>query len=368
MKIFYERIKKAQNLLEKNQLEAVIATSPPNFFYFTGTWMDSFERLQAVVIPKKGRPVIIIPEMSREDLKHLDDVETIFWDDGENAIKILARKLPERGTISIDNKWASENLIDLISITDNRLSFVKSTDVIGNLRMIKDEIEISLLRKSGSIADKVMARAIEYAKPGITEIDLVREIKRFFSEEGVHNLSFEPIVAKGKNGAIPHHQSNNSVIAEGDMVVIDLGGVKDYYCSDMTRTIVVGQPNQEMKEVYEIVKEAQEKAVNAIKPGMPMSYVDEVARSVINEAGYGPNFTHRTGHGIGIEVHEAPYLTSSNREQLLQEGMVVSVEPGIYLEGKFGVRIEDIVVVTANGAERLNNIPRSLIAAGEKVL
>lgn len=365
MSVYLQRMKKAQAILERNGWEGVIVSSPANFFYFTGTWLDSHERLQAVVIPRTGSVSIVVHEMSQEEISPLDGVQLVFWKDGEPAVEILAGLLPEQGIISIDNQWPSEKLIDLMSIR-KQLSFIKSTPVIGALRLKKDAMEIELLRKSGGIADRVMAAIISFVKPGMTEKEVAGELKRLFQVEGVEQLSFTPIIGTGVNGAIPHHQSDETPLAEGDMVVIDMGGIKDHYCSDMTRTIVIGEPSEEMTKVYEVVRRAQDEAVKAIKPGVPMKFIDQVARSIISNAGYGECFTHRTGHGLGIEVHEEPYLTSNN-EQLLEEGMVVSVEPGIYLSGKFGVRIEDIVVVTANGAERFNHYPRELVRAGKPV-
>ncbi|WP_027415131.1 M24 family metallopeptidase [Aneurinibacillus terranovensis] len=363
MSVYLQRMKNAQEILGKNGWEAVIVSSPANFFYFTGTWLDSHERLQAVVIPKTGPSSIVIHEMSREDISPLDGVELVFWKDGDPEVDILASLLPQQGMISIDNQWPSEKLIDLMSIR-TELSFVKGTPLIGALRVRKDATEIDLLRKSGAIADQVIGKVISIAKPGMKEMDLVKEIKRLFHEKGVEQMSFNPIIGSGANGAIPHHQSDDTVILNGDMVVIDMGGIKDHYCSDMTRTIVMGEPTEEMAKVYEVVRRAQDEAVQAIRPGVSLKHIDRVARNIISEAGYGEFFTHRTGHGLGIEVHEEPYLTSNN-EQLLEEGMVVSVEPGIYLSGKFGVRIEDIVVVTADGAERLNHYPRELVRAGK---
>lgn len=205
-----------------------------------------------------------------------------------------------------------------------------------------------------------MSQIISFVKPGITEKQIVDKIKSLFSEKGVDKLSFNPIVGVGKNSAVPHHTPNQTIVSEGDMVVIDLGCIKNHYCSDMTRTIVVGEPTDEMVEVYNIVRYAQEKAFKAIRPGIPLKEIDLIARKIIKEAGYGDYFTHRTGHGIGIQVHEEPYVTSNN-SQLLKEGMVISIEPGIYLDDKFGVRIEDIVVVSSDGGVRLNNVNLDLV-------
>ena len=357
---YQQRIQKAQQLLEEQNIDALIVTSPPNFFYFSGTWLDSHERLQAIVIKKSGPPIMVIHEMAKEEIRNLSLFESIFWKDGEHSIEILNSNLPKSGIVSIDNQWPSQNLIQLMQLNPN-IHFVESTNVIGKLRLYKDQLEIELLRKSGSIADDVMEKAIAFIEPGKTEIEVVNEIKRLFKTHNVETLSFPPIVGAGKNGAIPHHQADETIISEGDMVVIDLGGIKDHYCSDMTRTIVVGKKvSDEMKEIYNIVKLAQEEAVKAVKPGIPIKEIDKKARDIITKAGYGKQFTHRTGHGIGIEVHEEPFITNKNM-QLLEEGMVISIEPGIYIDGKFGVRIENIVLVTKDGCESFNHYTRELI-------
>ncbi|RFU66864.1 aminopeptidase P family protein [Peribacillus saganii] len=361
---YRKRIEKAQILLKEKNIKAVIATSPSNFFYFTGTWLDSHERLQAVVVTQNGKPSLIVHEMSKEEILPADLFDTYFWKDGESSIELLAKLLPERGSISVDNQWPSQNLLTLMKLT-NHLSFVDSTEVIGKLRINKDQHEIAQLKKSGAIADDVMKEAIQFIKPGITEKEVAEEIKRLFASHEVADLSFSPIVGTGKNGAIPHHQSGDTPITEGDMVVIDLGGIKDHYCSDMTRTIYVGsEPPDEIQKVYEIVKCAQAEAVKAVKPGVPLKEIDRIARDIITQEGYGKHFTHRTGHGLGIDVHEEPFVTVNN-DQLLEEGMVISVEPGIYLNGRFGVRIEDIVVVTATGCESLNHFTHEMIAKNE---
>jgi Xaa-Pro dipeptidase len=359
-----KRIQKVQQLLNDHNLEAVIVTSPPNFFYFSGIWLDSHERLQAIVIPKTGNPTMIVHEMSKEEVTVGGLFKNHFWKDGDSSLELLGEGLPDNGTVAVDNLWPSSNLLNLMKLK-NQLTFVESTNVIGKARLNKDEQEIELLGKSGAVADAVLQQVIKNLKPGDTEKQVADEIKRLFALHQVDELSFNPIVGTGKNGAIPHHQSDDTLIAEGDMVVIDMGGIKDHYCSDMTRTVLVGgQASEEMLKVYEIVKQAQEEAVKAVRPGVALKDIDGVARGIISSAGYGEYFTHRTGHGLGIEVHEEPFVTPDN-DQLLEAGMVISIEPGIYLSGKFGVRIEDIVVVTSDGCKRFNNLSREFIQTGD---
>lgn len=357
---YQDRIKNAQNVLRELNIEAVIVTSPANFYYFSGIWLDSDERIQAIVISEaQDQATMVVHEMSKEEVFPANHFKKKFWKDGENAIAIIEKLLPHSGIVSIDNLWQSHHLLELMKIAKN-VEFTPSTHVLGQLRLIKDKTEIGLLKRSGKVADEVMEQTINFIKPGLRESEVVDEIKRLFAERGVEDLSFNPIVGAGKHGAIPHHTPGADKIVDGDMIVLDLGGIKNHYCSDITRTIVVGEPTDEMVKVYDIVRRAQEKAFQAVKPGIPLKEIDLVARNVISEAGYGDYFTHRTGHGLGIQVHEEPYVTSVN-EQLLEEGMVISIEPGIYLEGQFGVRIEDIVVVTSEGGQRINNVSLDLV-------
>ncbi|MFD0051488.1 M24 family metallopeptidase [Actinomycetes bacterium NPDC127524] len=361
--VYQNRIEKVQKLLKELNIEAAVVTSPSNFFYFSGTRLNSHERLQAIVIFKNENPFMIVHEMSKEEIHSTGIYKTEFWKDGDSSLDLLANILPDSGTVSIDNQWPSQNLLHFMKLKKG-LSFTCSTKIVEKVRRNKDRQETELLRNSAAVADLVMNQVFDFIKPGLSEKDIANEIKRLFSIHKVGELSFNPIVGTGRNGAIPHHQSGDTIVAEGDMVVIDIGGILDDYCSDMTRTILVGgEATNEMEKVYGIVKRAQEEAVKAVKPGIPLQEIDRVARNIISNEGYGLHFTHRTGHGLGIDVHEEPFVTSDN-EQLLEEGMVISIEPGIYLSGKFGVRIEDIVVVTANGSERLNNVVRDLITVG----
>lgn len=357
---YEKRLEKAHQLLMEQDVEAVIVTSPANFFYFSGVWLDSYERLQAIVISKdKEKSHMIVPEMSVEEVASATHFEKRFWKDGENPLEIVANLLPDEGKVSIDNYWPSFQLLGLMDLKEN-LQYITSTSILGRLRLLKDEHEVQKLKESAKIADEVVEEIIDFVKPGMTEKEVVEEIVRLYQAKGASDVSFGPIVAAGANGAVPHHSPGETIIKDGDMIVLDTGCIKDHYCSDTTRTFVVGEPTEEMKKVHKIVEEALEAAFKEVKPGVPLKKIDQTARDVIEKAGYGEYFTHRTGHGLGIQVHEEPYVTNVN-DQLLEEGMVFSIEPGIYLEGKFGVRIEDIVVVTSNGAKRLNHVDRHLI-------
>src|SRR5919204_356023 len=230
------------------------------------------------------------------------------------------------------------------------------------LRAVKDEDELERLRAAARSADAAFADVVELGFAGRTELQLAADLDRLLREHGHERVGFT-IVGSGPNAASSHHDSGERRIERGDAVVMDFGGVLDGYWSDLTRTVFVGEPTAEQREVYEVVREAQRSAFDAIRPGVTCEAVDRAARSVIEAAGYHERFVHRTGHGIGLDLHEPPYIVEGN-ETVLQAGMTFSDEPGIYLEGRFGVRIEDQVAVTATGAERLNEASREITIVG----
>ena len=240
--------------------------------------------------------------------------------------------------------------------------FVAAGRALPLLRAVKDEDEIVRLRAAAEGADAVFAEVVTLPFEGRREADVAAELDRLLREHGHDRVDFT-IVGSGPNSASPHHLSGERVIRRGDAVVMDFGGVVDGYCSDITRTVFVGEPTQEQRGVYDTVHAAQQAAFDAVHPGVPAQEVDRAARAVISDAGYGEFFVHRTGHGIGIEIHEPPYIVEGN-ETPLQPGMTFSDEPGIYLPGKFGVRIEDQLLVTDRAAERFNEATRELTVVG----
>ncbi len=232
----------------------------------------------------------------------------------------------------------------------------------GSLRSRKDEDELELLREASGMVDKVVYKLIDFIRPGMTERDVIKMIPQFFEEAGCYEMSFGPIVASGPNGSMPHYSGDKRVIEKNDVIILDLGGRHNGYCSDTTRTLFVGTPTDEQKKVYETVRRAQAAGEAAVRPGATGQDVDRAARKVIVDAGYGDFFFNRVGHGIGLAVHESPFIIEGN-DKPLEPGNVFSVEPGIYLPGKFGVRIENLVAVRPDGTgEALNHSPRELTA------
>jgi Xaa-Pro aminopeptidase len=255
-----------------------------------------------------------------------------------------------------DRTWAS-HLLALERAAPDR-SFVATGEAVPLLRAVKDANEIQRLRAVAHGADAAFADVIELPFAGRAETDVAAELDRLLRDHGHQRVDFT-IVGSGPNAASGHHEPGERRIEPGDAVVMDFGGMRDDYCSDITRTVFVGEPSPEEREVYAIVRAAQQAAFEAVRPGVAAEEVDRAARAVITDAGYGERFVHRTGHGIGLEIHEPPYIVEGNRTPL-EAGMTFSDEPGIYLEGRFGVRIEDQVAVTAQGAERLNEASREL--------
>jgi Xaa-Pro aminopeptidase len=237
-------------------------------------------------------------------------------------------------------------------------SYASLTHALPMLRAVKDPHELGRLAAAGAAADETFKQILGVRFTGRAETEVAADLARLLKEHGHSQVDFT-VVGSGPNGANPHHEAGDRTIAEGDMVVLDFGGLKFGYGSDTTRTVHVGEPSDEEREVHEIVRRAQQAGFEAVQPGVACEEIDRAARAVITEAGYGEYFIHRTGHGIGLTTHEPPYMVEGERQKLVP-GMCFSIEPGIYLPGRFGVRIEDIVTVTPDGGRRLNNTPRDL--------
>jgi Xaa-Pro dipeptidase len=287
--------------------------------------------------------------------------EILLWDETTNPSEFL-RRIVKNNTdtkIAIDDKMWSAHLLSIQEICP-RAKFVKVSEVMLDLRLIKDDEEIKKLEKIADITEKVIEKIINEVTVGMTEKQLSTRIEFLFKELGADGISFLPLVASGANAAIPHHIPSNKKIQKGEFVIFDIGGILEGYRSDITRTICLGEPTDEMKKVYEIVKKAHETACKEVSPGKKCFEIDKAARDVIENMNYGEYFTHRTGHGIGLDFHEPPFLLDNN-ERPIEPGMVFSIEPGIYLSEKFGARIEDIGVVTVNGFKILTNFTRELI-------
>lgn len=343
--------------MSSEKLDQLLITSPANICYLTGEELDMGERMCVLLLTQDDAPRLFIHEMFAQALELPVEIEIIAWRDEENPVASLAACLSQQGRTGVDHSWPSSFLIQLVEILPQLQ--ISASNVVEKLREIKDEGEINRLRQSSRIADAVMHQVIQLQHLPATERMMAETIRGFFGEHQVDQLSFRPIIGFGKNSANPHHSIGDTGLLPEQAVVIDMGGIFQQYCSDITRTLFYGTGNKRFEEVYQIVKYAQEEAISMVKPGVPFASIDQMIREEFAKWGLESYFTHRTGHGIGLELHEGPFLHQNNQE-VIQTGMVFSIEPGVYLPGEFGVRIEDIVVVTDNGCEVLTLSPKEV--------
>ncbi len=338
-------------------VDATLLSVGADLPYFTGYEATPLERLTMAVIPREGRPTLVVPRLEAPRVVPEPEVFDIrAWDETEDPVAIVAKLATGNCAIG-DQTWARFLLALQQAVPDAR--FTSATPLTAELRMRKDADEVDLLRRAGAATDRVVARLGELTFSGRTEREMAAEVAAMTVEEG-HDTAAFGIIASGPNGASPHHEPGDRQITPGDAIVVDFGGRLGGYCSDTTRNFVVGEPSARYQEAFAVLVAAQTAAVEAVAPGVPAESVDAVSRRIIDAAGWGEFFVHRTGHGIGLEVHEEPYIVSGSSRPL-EAGMAFSVEPGIYVPGEFGMRIEDIVTVTPDGVERLNQSPRRYV-------
>ena len=346
-------------------IDALLVSPGPDLRYLTGYDAIPLERLTCLVVPSAGDPVLVVPLLERPAALASPvgglGLDVLTWTETEDAYAVVARRVPAGARrVGVDDRMWAAKVLGLRSALPAAEQVLAGTALRG-LRVRKDASEVAALRAAGAAIDRVHARVGEWLRPGRTERQIGADIAAAIVAEGHVAVDFV-IVGSGPNGASPHHELSDRVVRPGDPVVVDIGGTTAAgYCSDSTRTYVAGgEPDTEFLAYYDVLRQAQDTAVRVVRPGVPAEAVDAAARDVITAAGYGPQFMHRTGHGIGLESHEDPYLVAGNREPL-EPGMAFSVEPGIYLAGRHGARIEDIVVCTADGVDPLNRRPHDLV-------
>jgi len=358
------RVARCRQRLRDLGADALVCFPSNNLRYLTGFAEDPGERHLFLFVPADADPVFLVPELygtQIRDTAGIADVRT--WADGDDPLAATQAVVDDLGLaegrlLVDDTMWArfTQDFREACS----GASFGLASEALAPLRRRKDARELDALRRAGAVADGAVDRLRDLGSDavGLTERELARRIERWLTEAGGESLAFEVIVGSGPNGAMPHHAHGDREIRPGDPVVLDFGARVDGYVSDQTRTLVFdGDPPEAFERVHAVVREAQRAGVDAVAPGVTAAAVDRAAREVIEDAGYGEAFVHRTGHGVGLDVHEEPYVVAGNDLEL-EPGMAFSVEPGIYLPGEFGVRIEDLVVVTEDGAERLNHTDR----------
>lgn len=353
-----ERINRVLKEMMTKGLKQILVSAPPSIFYLTGKWFNPGERMITLLLKSNGEHKLVVNKLFPVD-QNLG-IDIVWYDDCDNPIDILSKYIDKNEVLGIDKVWQAHFLISLMEKKAAK-NFVNSSPIIDRIRMVKDEEERELMRIASQKNDIVMKNLWNELKEGKTEKYYANVLKELYAAEGMDGFSFEPIVAFCPNGADPHHETDDTVLKKGQSIVIDIGGVYKSYCSDMTRTVFFGEePSDEHRKVYEIVKEANLRGIAAVKEGVKFSDIDKAARSYIGSMGYGEYFTHRTGHSIGIETHDFGDVGSTNHDEV-KEGMIFSVEPGIYLKDNIGVRIEDLVMVKKDGAEVLNSVTKEIV-------
>ena len=358
---FAWRMRRGAQQAAEAGLAGVLVTPGPDLLYFAGYMPIAItERITMLVIPATGDPAMIVPILERPDAEAAPGAPALSvhdWTDGDDPYAATAALLDPDGRYALSDSAWSMHVLGL-QRTLPRSGYISMTEALPMLRAVKGDDELERLTAAGAAADASLEDIVRVRFAGRTEREVAADLAGFLRAHGHSQVDFT-VVGSGPNGANPHHEMGERIIQEGDMVVLDFGGLKDGYGSDTTRTVHVGEPTDEEREVFEIVRRAQQAGFEAVHPGVACEEVDRAARKVITDAGYGEYFIHRTGHGIGLTTHEPPYMIEGEK-QLMEPGMCFSIEPGIYLPDRFGVRIEDIVTVTEDGGRRLNNTSREM--------
>jgi len=348
-----DRLARVRRALATAGADWLLLAPGGDFRWLTGGQVRLGERLLVFALPAKGAPFFLVPRLEADALaRHVPPMEFLTWDDHEDPFdRLIHRMSLFRGpAVLLGEGFRTSPLLRLAAHARCR----PAQPVLEPLRASKDAFEVKLMEEAAANADRVMEQTADFMRPGMTE----KEVELFVLDRFRALGDTEPwaIVASGPNSALPHHFASDRRLADGEVVLLDLGAYTGGYGSDMTRTFVLGTPPSDFQRVYDIVNRAREAGIAASRRGVEPESVDRAARDVIERAGFGEQFSHRTGHGVGLEIHEAPYIVAGNHAPL-EHGMVHSVEPGIYLKDRFGVRLEDLVVVEDRGARRLNQAP-----------
>lgn len=361
-----QRVEQLQQWLKEQGTTFAFINSPANVFYLTNYFTDPHERLLGLFIFQDQEPLLILPAMEVAAVKKAGWTnEVIGYNDSENPWEKLQHAFEKKGvlgaeSIAVEKDFLSySRALNLLNLFPNAtLSSLEQK--INQQRVIKDTKEIEILREAAAFADLGVEIGVKAIQEGKTEMEIVATIEYELKKKGISSMSFSTMVLAGEQTAYPHGNPGLNKIKEGDFVLFDLGVVHKGYCSDITRTVAYKSVSPKQQEIYETVLKAEMAAVEFCKPGVRLGEIDTTARKVIQDKGYGEYFTHRIGHGLGIEVHEFPSMNDANAE-LAKPGMVFTIEPGIYVEGVGGVRIEDDVLITENGFETLTKFPKELL-------
>jgi len=359
--LYAGRLTRVRNAMREQSVDALLVSVGHDLPYLVGYHAMPLERLTALVVTASSA-TLLVPRLEAPRVERHDDVfDLVSWDETDDPVAMVAVLLEKASKVAVGDQMWSRFLVDLLRHLPGR-QYVRSVDVVGLLRASKDDAEIAALMAAGAAADRVAAQLQrgEISLVGCTEAEVSADISARLIAEG-HDVVNFAIVAAGENAASPHHHPGRREIRRGEIVLCDFGGTMNGYCSDITRCVYLGEPPADVQRAWNDLRRAQEAGVQAGVVGGTCESVDTAARSVLEAAGWGEYFIHRTGHGIGMEAHEEPYMVRGNTLPIVH-GHAFSVEPGIYVPGKWGMRLEDIVVATASGPQRMNNAVRELVA------
>jgi len=350
------RIDRIMTELEKMNVSQMLIVDPMSIYYLTGVFNGPGERFYALLLKKDGSHIYFLNNLF--SIPQEVGAKKVWYSDTDPVMDIVAEYLDKDEPLGVDKDLKARFLLPLME-KKAASAFVNTSLAVDTVRGIKDEDEREKMRAASRINDQAMLELKKLVHPGVTEREIADQLLDIYQKLGAEGFSFDPLVAFGPNAADPHHGPDDTVLKEGDVVLFDVGCIKDGYCADMTRSFYFGSVSDAHREIYETVRAANEAAIAKVKPGIPLKELDGTARGLITEKGYGPQFNHRLGHFIGLSVHEFGDVSSVNETKAVP-GMVFSIEPGIYLVGDTGVRIEDLVLVTEDGCEVLNHVSKEL--------
>ena len=351
-----ERLNRVIETMKKEGIEQMVITNPHSIHYLTGHYEEPYERFWAFYLNQNGGHSLIANRLFTLD--EVTGTEILWYEDGEDGVELLNTRIDHQKSLGVDDGMTARFLLRLMELKAAP-EYKLSSGCMDTVRAHKDKEEQDKMRHASAINDAAMAEFEKLIRPGVSEKGIVDQMLEIYRRLGGEKFSFSPSVGFGGNAANGHHEPDDTVLKYGDCVLFDVGCVADGYCSDMTRTFFYGEVKDSHRLVYETVLKAQRAAEAAIRPGVPLKDIDQLARDIITEAGYGEYFTHRLGHFIGREVHEKGEVSSAS-PLIAEPGMVFSIEPGIYIPGEVGVRIEDLVLVTEDGVEILNHYTKEL--------
>lgn len=354
-----QRVARVRAEMQAHGLTQMIISDSKSIWYLTGASVEPYERLMALYLPVQGEPVIFlnklffVPQAPCREVWHTDS---------DKPVEQIAEVVDKTKTLGIDKEWPAKFLIPLMELCPG-MPVVLASDCVDACRAVKDAEEQMLMKEASRINDETILKVRDYVKPGMTEKQVAEYIDNEYKKAGCESVAFTTIVSFGANAADPHHEPDDTVLEKGECVLIDMGCCKNRYCSDMTRTFFCGEPKPEYAAIHDLVRQANEAAEAMIHPGVRLCDIDAAARDLITKAGYGEYFNHRLGHFIGQTDHEKGDVSAANTDTV-KPGMIFSIEPGVYLPGKFGVRVEDLVIVTETGCEVLNHVDKHWSVVG----